>query len=562
LIDAKVGGVRRALWILLGAVALVLLIACANVANLLMVRATGRRKEMAVRSALGADRGRIIRQMLTESVSLAALGAASGLLVARGGMILITTLGRENLPRATEVGIDGRVLLFSTVVALLTGVLFGLAPAWQSSRANLAGPLDDASRRSSGGRTRLLQGLVVGQVALTLVLLSGAGLLLRSFHRLHQVNAGFDHERVLSFRLDLPDEKYPAPGAIDRFSEDMLERLRVMPGVQAVSLATQIPIDNRAWATDLLIEGRPEPAPSERPVMELNVVGSDYFRTLGIPVLRGRTFNETDSRDYLSEPGEDQPDWVGLKALIIDEEFARRHFPDEDPVGKQIRLPWGERDQNPVLTVVGMVGRVKHEQLGEDSAKVLPMGYLAYRERPNRHLAVVVKTALPPETLVTASREQVAAIDPGLPIYDVRTLTAMREENVAPERLNLTLLGVAALLASVLAVVGISGVVAFSVAQRQREIGVRLALGAQRRQVVNLVLGQGMKPVLIGTALGLAGAVGFGRVLGNLLYQVSPTDLLTFAVIPVALGGAAVLACAVPAFRAARIDPLEALRRE
>jgi putative ABC transport system permease protein len=559
LIDARVGSVRSTLWILLGAVLLVLFIACANVANLLMVRATARRKEMAVRSALGADHGRIVRQLLTESLLLATLGAAFGLLLARGGMALIGAFAQSNLPRASEIGIDGRVLLFSTTLALLTGVLFGLVPAWQASRPNLSGMLKDAGRGSSAGRTPLLHGLMVGQVALSLVLLFGAGLLLRSFHRLSQVNAGFNHEQVLSFRLDLPDEKYATAGSIDRFSKEMLGRLRATPGVQAASLATEIPIGGRSWVTPLSIEGRPA-TESANPLMELNLVDADYFRVMGIPVLKGRAFTEADSRSELSGSREEQPAWVGMRSIILDEEFARRQFPDTDPIGKQIRLPWGERDHNPVMTVVGVVGRVKQEKLREDNSKVLPMGYLAYSERPNRHIAVVVKTTLTPETLAHASRNQLGAIDPILPIYEVQTLTQMRDANIAPDQLNMTLLGMAALIAMALAVVGIYGVVAFSVAQRQREIGVRMALGAQRRDVVNLILSHGMKLVLIGTVLGLVVAFGFGRVLANLLFQVSATDPVTLAIVPTILIGAAALACAIPARRVSRQDPMALLR--
>jgi len=296
--------------------------------------------------------------------------------------------------------------------------------------------------------------------------------------------------------------------------------------------------------------------------MELNLVGSDYFRTLGIPVLKGRTFNEADSRLRLPDPGDGQPDFMGLKTLVVDGEFARKYFSGEDPIGKRIRLPWGERRQNPVLTVVGVVGRVKHEKLREENAKVLPMGYLAYRERPNRHIAVVVKTTLPPETLVSACRERVAAVDPTLPIYDVRTLEEMREGTIAPERMSLTLLGLAAGVALALAIVGIYGVVAFAVAQREREIGIRLALGAQRGTVMSLILFRGMKLVLFGTVAGLAGAFGFSRLLASLLFQVGPTDLPTLALASLVLVSAAAIACVLPACRAAGLDPMVALRSE
>ncbi|HTH47053.1 MAG TPA: ABC transporter permease [Candidatus Limnocylindria bacterium] len=559
LIDARVGGVRQTLWTLLGAVLLVLFIACANVANLLLVRATGRRKEMAVRTALGADPGRIVRQLLTENLLLAGLGAGLGLMLAFGSMSLLGTLAENNLPRAAAIGIDGRVLGFSLVLALGTGVLFGLVPAWQASRPDLSTALKDAGRGSSSGRTPLLHGLTVGQVALSVVLLFGAGLLLRSFQRLSHVSAGFKHEQVVSFRLDLPDGKFKTSAPIDRFAQDLLGRLRALRGVTSASLATGLPIGGRSWVTDLLIEARPEPP--QHPLMEANIVDADYFAVMGIPVLKGRAFNQSDARPGANGSGEELPNWKGMKTIIIDEEFARRQFPNEDPVGKQIRLPWGDtRDTQPVMTVVGIVGRVKQEKLREDNAKVLPMGYLAYRERPNRHVAVVAKTTLSLDAFAHAVREQMAAVDPTIPIYELQTLTQMRDANIAPERLNMTLLGTAALIALALALIGIYGVVAFTVAQRQREIGVRMALGAQRRDVLGLVFGHGLKLVVIGTGLGLVGAIGFGRVLTSLLFQVKATDAPTLLGVPAILMGAALLACALPARRAAKLDPVELLR--
>ena len=562
LIDAKVGGVRRALWILLGSVLLVLLIACANVANLLLVRAASRHKEMAVRSALGAGHSRILRQMLTESLLLAAFGAALGVLIAGGSTSVIGALAQSTLPRAAQINIDGSVLMFSTTAALVTGVLFGFAPAWRASRPNLSGVLNAASRGSSARRTPLLHSAMVAQVALSLVLLVGGGLLLRSFSRLSQVKAGFHHEQVVSFRLDLPDEKYPSPGVMDRFCQEMLERFRALPGIQAASVATEIPIDSRSWATGLIIEGRPEPQPNERPIMDVTVIGSDYFRVLGIPILQGRAFNDNDTREQGSGTGPEQPEWKGMKSMIIDEEFCRRYFANENPIGKQIRLPWEGGGKNPVLTVVGVVGRVKREKLREENAKVRPMGYLAYRERPNRHLAVVLKATLPTETLARGARHEVAAIDPDLPIYQVRTLAQMREDNIAPERLYLTLLGGAALIALALAAVGIYGVVAFSVAQRQREIGVRMALGAQRSAVLAMVLRSGLKVAGAGILLGLIAAMMLARLLSGLLFGVGSTDPLTFAVVPLLLISVTLIACWLPARRAARVDPMVALRAE
>lgn len=339
----------------------------------------------------------------------------------------------------------------------------------------------------------------------------------------------------------------------------MLGRLRAIPGVQGVSLATEIPIGGRSWVTPLSVEGRPETG-GEHPLMELNLVGADYFRVMGIPVLTGRAFTDSDARPEGMGVQKEQRDWAGMRTIILDEQFARRQFPDQDPIGKQIRLPWGERDQNPVMTVVGVVGRVTLATLREDSAKAMPIGYVPYRERPNRYPAFVVKTALPSDTFARAAREQLAAVDPSLPLYEVRTLSQMRAANIAPDRLNMTLLATAALIALSLAIIGIYGVVAFSVAQRHREIGVRLALGAQRRDILSLVLGQGMKRVGLGVVLGLVGAFGFSRVLAGLLFQIEATDLPTLVAVATILMAAAALACAVPARRAARLDPMESLR--
>lgn len=562
LIDTKVGAVRHALWILLSAVAVVLIIACANAANLVLVRATGRRKEMAVRLALGANRRLILTQMLAESLLLSLLGATVGLLFARGSLEWIVSFATNHLPRATDIRLDGAVALFSIGLALVAGILAGWAPAWFASRPNLSEVLNEAHRGSSISRSPLLRGSVIGQVALTLVLLICAALLLRSFQRLHQVNPGFNSDRVLSFRVDLPSEKYSTPQEVDRFSQTMLERFRAMPGIETVSLATQIPMDNRSWSAEFLVEGRDALPPSELSVMELNLVSADYFRTLGIPVLKGRAFNRTDVRKDWNDSTEEHPDWTALKTIIIDEEFARRHFSDEDPVGQKIRLPWGEPSHNPVLSVVGVVGRVKHENLKEENTNVLPLGYLPYRERPNRHIAVVMKTAVPPETLVDHSRQQIAKIDSDLPLYDVRTLEQRRKDHLATESLNLTLLGVAAVMALVLAFIGIYGVVSYSVAQRHREIGIRFALGADRRDVATLVLRQGMRWVCVGVGLGLVGAFGVSRVLGNLLYQVAATDGPTFTLVPIFLVGVAALACAWPALRASQFDPMELLKEE
>jgi len=565
LLDNYVGDARRALWTVLGAVGLVLLIACANVANLLLARAAARQKEMAVRTALGAGRWRIIRQLLTESLMFSTVGGALGLLLAWGGVRLILALGRNAIPRSSEIGLDTGVLLFTVVVAVLTGILFGLAPAWQSSRPDVQGTLKDTARSTTGGRARLRQGLVVAEVALTLVLLVGAGLLLRSFHRLQQVNPGFSHERVLSFRLDLPERKYETPEQQILFFQGLLERLRALPGAQTVALASQIPHDNNGWQTGYRIEGQPDPPPGEGPSLEMTVVSPDYFRALGTPLLRGRYFTEQDNRDHLRGRDltglDDGQRWAaGLNAVIIDEEFARRHWPNEDPVGKQIRLPWGERSRHPLLTIVGVVTRVKLNGLHEQGGFV--QAYLPFLQGTGNGHAIVMKTTQAPGTLVNAAREQVQALDSDQPIYDVRTLAEMRDGALAGRRLNFVLLALFASVALGLAAIGLYGVLAYTVAQRQREIGVRMALGAQRGDVLQLVVGHGMRLALAGVIVGLVGALAVTRTLQSLLFEVRPFDPPTLVSVPMLLAGVALFACWIPARRAARVDPMEALRYE
>ena len=560
LLDHQVGKVRRALWILLGAVALVLLIACANVANLLLARAASRQKEMAVRVALGAGRWRLMRQLLTESLLLAGAGGLAGLLLAQWSLRLITTLGQNNLPRLNEIQLDGPVLWFSAAIALFTGIVFGLAPAMTSSRPNLHDTLKDTTRGATSGRAQLRHGLVVAEVALTLVLLVGAGLLLKSFHYLMQVNPGFVPEQVLTFRLNISGPQYGTHELRTAFYNGLLERIRALPGVQTASLTSKIPLDTRGWQTSFSIEGRPEPLPGDLPSMEAHLVSPDYFRAMGITLLRGRTFTEQDNRDHVRGTDRESSGNAALNVIIIDEDFARRHFSNEDPLGKQIRLPWDTRDKNPLLTIIGVVQRVREERLSEKDGQV--QGYFSFFQRPDSGMAVVVKATLPPETLIASLRQQVLALDSDLPLYEVRTMTAMRADNIAPDRLNLTLLGIFATAALALAVLGLYGVLAYAVAQRQREIGIRMALGAQRRDVLGLVIGQGMKLVVTGAAIGLFGAFALTRMLARLLFEVQPTDPLTFALVTALLAVVALFACWLPARRAARVHPMEALRYE
>jgi predicted permease len=563
LLENYVSDVRRALWVLLGAVGLVLLIACANVANLMLARAAARQRELAVRVALGASRWRIVRQLLTESLLLALVGGALGLLLAQWGVDLILAFSADSLPRTDEIRLDNYVLSFTAAVAILTGIFFGLAPALQASRTDVQEALKETARGTTGGRHRLRQGLVVAEVALTLVLLIGAGLLIRSFYRLQQVNPGFVDENVLSFTISLPEQKYPDENQWLNFYQQVSERLRALPGVQTVSLTSRVPMGGNDWQTGFRVAGQPPPPPGQGHSMEVTLAGPDYFRVMGIPLLRGRYFTEQDNRASLNEAqlrglNQRQRIRVGLQTIIVDEEFARRHWPNEDPVGKQVL--WGQGPNEPPLTVVGVVGRVKLYSPNEPAGFV--QGYFPFLQLPDSGMSFIVKTTLDPEQLVTAARQQVQAVDPNQPIYDFKTLMQLRAESVAPQRLNLLLLGLFAAVALALAVVGIYGVMSYAVEQRTHEIGLRMALGAQTRDVLKLVVGQAMKLALLGVALGLLGAVALTGLMKNLLFGVTATDPLTFAGVALLLALVALLACWIPARRAAKVDPLIALRCE
>jgi predicted permease len=560
LLDNKVGNVRRALWILLGAVSFVLVIACANVANLLLARAAAREKEMSLRAALGAGQWRITRQLLTESGLLALLGTVAGLLFAKGVLRVVAVLAGDSIPRASEISLDPRVLLFSGLVAVVTGILFGLAPAWHAHRANLQGTLKETDRGSTSGRAGLRQGLVIAEVALTFVLLVSAGLLLLSFHRLLQVNPGFAVDRVLTFHINFPDDKYQTAEQQILFYHALLEKVRPLPGVQATSIVSKPPLDDNGWNMLFLIEGRPEPPPYLQPSLQVHIVAPDYFRVMGIPLLQGRDFTEQDNREHLRGTASSN-DWgTGLNSIIIDEEFAKRYWPNQNPLGQRVRLPWGEHEKQPVMTIVGVVGRIKENRLNEQGGMV--QAYFPIFQQPVGNMAVVVKTATEPAAMLATMREQVSQLDPTLPIFDIYTMKEMRDRNVAPDRLNLGLLGGFAILALVLAIIGLYGLLSFTITQRQREIGVRMALGAQRFDVLNLVVGQGMRLVLIGAFIGLLGSFALTRVLTSVLFNVKPTDPLTLVTVTFSLCVVALLACYIPARRAMKIDPMVALRNE
>jgi putative ABC transport system permease protein len=562
LLEVFVSDVRPTLWVLFAAVAFVLLIACANIANLLLARAGARQKEMAIRAAMGAGRWRIARQLLTESVLLSLIGGTLGLLIARWGIQLILYISPNAIPRSSEISLDWRVLAFTLGVAFVTGILFGLVPALQAGVVDVHETLKETGR----GVTRrhwLRSSLVVVEVGTTLVLLIGAGLMIRSFYRLQKVNPGFSYEHLTSFSVSVPQKKYPTEEQRGQFFTRLLQNIRTVPGVEATAAASGLPLGNNGWQTSFIVDGKPIPPRSQTPLMEACLVTPEYFSAMSIPLQRGRYFNDRDDRTWLagkdlSKLDEGQRGIAGLNALIIDEEFARRYWPGEEAVGQRIRL--GNKPEAPLLTVVGVVGRVKMEALNQDSKRV--QGYFAFAQMPFSGMTVIAKATSDPNQLIAAMRQQVKVVDPDQPIYNIRTMNEIRSDSVAPERLNLTLLSLFAGIALVLAVVGIYGVMSYSVTQRTHEIGIRMAIGAQPRDVFRMVIGQGMILALIGIACGLVGAFGLTRLMATMLFGVEPTDPATFAVIAVLLTLVALVACYVPSRRATKVDPVVSLRYE
>ncbi len=562
MLELFVGDVRRALWVLFAAVAFVLLIACANIANLLLARAQSRQKEMAIRAAMGAGRWRIARQLLTESVLLALLGGSLGLLIARWGIALILYVSPDAIPRSREISLDWRVLAFTLGISFVTGILFGLVPALQAGVVDVHETLKETGRGTSG-RHWLRSSLVVVEVATTLVLLIGAGLMIRSFYRLHKVNPGFSYEHLTSFSVALPEKKYKTNEQREQFYNRLFENLRSLPGVEATAAASGLPLGNNGWQTSFVVDGRPLPPRDQTPLMEACLVTPDYFRAMSIPLKRGRFFDAHDDRSSLagkdlSKLSETEAEIAALNAIVIDEEFARHYWPGEEAVGRRIRL--GTDATAPVLTVVGVVGRVKMEGLGQDSNRV--QGYFPFAQIPSGGMTVILKAAGDPNQLIAAVRQQVQAIDPDQPIHSIRTMDEIRAESVAPERLNLTLLSVFAGIALVLAIVGIYGVMSYSVTQRTHEIGIRMAIGAQPRDVFRMVIKQGMVLAFIGVVFGLVGAFGLTRLMATMLFGVEPTDPATFVAITVLLSLVALVACYIPGRRATKVDPVVSLRYE
>jgi putative ABC transport system permease protein len=534
-----VGKARTALLILLGAVGFVLLIACANVANLLLARAAGRQKELAIRAALGASRWRIVRQLLTESLLLATSGGAAGLLLAWCGVELLLSGAPDNLPRANDIRLDTRVAGFTFVVSLLTGIVFGLLPALQISKINLGVTLKEGGRDATGLLRRRLRGfLVVSEVALAFVLLISTGLLIRSFARLTEVNPGIDPHGVLTMDILLPDGKYSG-GRGTVFYQQTLERVRALPGVEAAAVTNSVPLSGSHASTDFGIEGRP--APTQQTFNAgVRIISSDFFRTFRIPLVKGRVLAESDGAN-------------ALPVVVVNESFARIYFTNEDPLGKRIKYKSVSR------LIVGIVGDIKHSALDEE---VKPEFYLTVAQLPPTSMSMVVRTSRDPMQMLASVREQVWAVDKDIPVTNIETMERLMAKSVAPRQFNLLLLGLFALAGLVLAAVGLYGVLSYTVTQRTREIGVRMALGAHRGDVLRLVIGEGMKLALIGASLGLGGALALTRLLKTLLFGVSATDPLTFIVIAAVLIIVALLACWIPARRATKVDPMISLRSE
>jgi putative ABC transport system permease protein len=553
--DLVTFNVRPALMILLAAVGFVLLIACANVANLLLARAASREKEIAIRLAMGASRGRLIRQVLTESVLISLLGGGLGVLISLWGTEALVSLNQQGIPRAAEIGVDGRVLGFALLVSVLAGLLFGLVPALQASKSNLIETLKDGGKSASGQARghRIRSTLVVIQVALAFVLLMGAGLLIKSFSNLQQVNVGFNREHLLTMQVSLPPAQYPRDVDVSGFYKEAIHRLAALPGVTSASAISQAPLASGGPQFIFAVEGRPLPTPSDAPIASYRVVMPDYFQTMNIPLIKGRTFSEADDQN-------------ALQAVVVNQNMADMVWPGEDPVGKRVTVGVPLPNETPDwATVVGVVGNVKHTTLtGETGMQMYhPVAQTPFLALSlGRTMTFIVRTQLEPASIAGATRGVFTGLNATLPVSNVKTMDTIIHDSVAPFRFNMFLLGLFAAIAILLTVVGVYGVMNYAVMQRTREIGIRMALGAQPGQVRSLVLKQGLVLSAAGLVFGLGGALAVMRLMSSLLFGVSTTDPVIFIAVAAALGIISLIACYLPARKATKVDPIIALRHE
>ncbi len=543
-----VGDVRTALFILLGAVGLVLLIACTNVANLMLARASQRGREIAIRAAMGASRGHLIRQLLTESLLLSSLGGAVGLLISIWIVDLFMRLSPGDIPRLNEAGLDLRLFGFALLVSAMAGIGFGLLPALHAARPNLNSSLKDGTKGSeSGERRRARNILVVTEVALAQVLLVGAALLAISYVHLEQIDPGFNPDRVLTAKIAPAREKYPDPKSRSAFYSSVLENLRHLPGVESAAMVMSLPLSGASMNRGFRVEGRPEPKADENVTMDFQIVSSDYFSTLEIPVRRGRGLTTADTEN-------------SQRVIVINETMARRYWPNDDPVGKRLAIGDSSKD-TAWRTIVGVVADNRHASLSEAP---VPTAFISYRQDLESwpRMGFVIKSKTSAGSLTSAVRTALASVDRSQPVYAIEPMTNLLSTSIAQRRFIMTLLGSLAVLALALAVIGVYSVISFSISERTQEIGIRMALGARTVDVLRMVLSQGMKPVAVGIAIGLGAGVALMRLLTGMLFQVSPTDMRTFAMVAIGMSLVALIACYLPARRATKVDPLVALRYE
>jgi putative ABC transport system permease protein len=547
-----VGDVRPALLVLLGAVAFVLLIACANVANLLLARALARTKEIAIRTALGASRARLIQQLLFETIILALVGGLAGLVVAHFGVELIVKFLGDQIPTSMSIGLDGMVLSFTLVLSILTGIVAGLVPAWRLSKANVNETLKQGMGRagdSGGNRTRTI--LVICEVSLALMLLAGAGLMIRSLWNLRNSNAGFDPHNVLSMTLPVPENRFRSVEEEINYWNQLLARIKAVPGVEAAGTVDDLPTQGGSHQP-IAIEGRPAQSLAEQPEVDVRIASTGYLRTMGIPILRGRDFNESDAPNSPA-------------VILVSDSMAKRFWPNEDPIGKRLTLSFFP---GVVREIVGVVGDVKMDgltQVEPSSALYMPLEQFKMPASADWHsfgLDLVVRTTTPPEMVASAVTGAIHELSPEQAVLQVMTMNQFLSASILPQRFNMLLLVTFAGLALLLAAMGIYSVLSYAVRRRVREIGIRLALGAQIRDVLRLVIFDGMKPALIGVAIGVAGALIAGRVMANLVFGVKTSDPATFTAVSALLAAVALVATILPAYRATKVDPMKTLREE